>query len=126
MKTFKQFNEEVLVEAKSIKPLNVTNEGGGKFRAEVVRTGDKYGRNNALTNEDPTLVEIYDDETGQFVSRYYVSTFLDIKGGLNLEGGEPKWFLDRKPVQEIQKWLKKSLTKDELKGLQDFDLKGVK
>ena len=63
---------------------------------------------------DGPIVKIYDAdytahaseygfcELGQFVSSYYVKTFMKIKGGLDLNSGVPKWTLNERQVKCIQ------------------------
>ena len=88
------------------------------FTLRVVGRGDSYGRDMLLTHEgeDP-LVEFYDrrwsfdtdpDGTmlGQFVSRYYLSTLLDVNfdgksafdTGITLDGGT-EWRVDAQSMQ---------------------------
>jgi hypothetical protein len=85
---------------------------GTIYLARIVEVGESYGLNNCLVNEDEPLVEIYDTrydftEFGQFVSRYYVSTFLDIDSGLTLDTQWPALaYLD---VVDVQKFLNKNV-----------------
>ena len=75
------------------------------WTARLVETGDRYGLNDCLVHDDDEpLIEFYDlrftenfGPRGQFVSRYYLSTFLDViaaGSGLDLDGGIPAWTLD--------------------------------
>jgi len=82
---------------------------GVTFAVRVIEPGQRYGRNDCLTNDgDGALVEFYDerhkgggfDTIGQFVTRYN-EEILDGRGqwssgdlartGLNLDGGIPDW-----------------------------------
>ena len=84
------------------KYITVTNERGREFNVIIVLLGERYGRNDCLTNSDPEpYVEFWDahhvgekisgtadlrigresrvrEQPGQFVSRYYLSTLLGI------------------------------------------------
>lgn len=83
----------------------------------LVLKGDSYGREGCLTHDkDEPLVEFYDGDydfepwlgiKGQFVSRYDISTLLEMDPyhGLCLEGGEPKWALGAVEMQEVRSWL---------------------
>lgn len=84
----------------------------GIFNIRLVRQGQKYGRNDCLTHEHPeSLVEFYDSRwpkfgpLGQFVARYYLSTLMDVKGGLNLYGGVPDWQIGATAMAQVQAWL---------------------
>jgi hypothetical protein len=37
----------------------------GKYNVRVVQTGDKYGRNDCLTNDQAPMVEFYDARYNQ-------------------------------------------------------------
>ena len=70
-----------------------------KFNVRLVNKNDKYGREWCLThNENEPMVEFYDSRfsdlntgLGQFVSRYYVSTMMEVENGLNLDTGIDDW-----------------------------------
>lgn len=73
------------------------------FSFRIVGTGERYGLDNCLVNHDPAMVEIFDTRyDNQFVSRYFVATFLGIVGGLNMCGGIPAWILSESEVNAIQ------------------------
>lgn len=83
-----------------------------KFNVRIVKTGDKYGLNNCLINDDEPMVEFYysrypHTKHWQFVSRYYVSTLKDHEGGLDLHGGEPEWQVSAKGMKKVVKFLGK-------------------
>lgn len=85
---------------------------GKSWMARIVKKGDKYGLNNCLTHDKPaSMVEFYDTSNGeQFVSRYYVVTFLggiDDGVGLMLDGGCPAWNLDGESVDSVKEWIRK-------------------
>lgn len=88
---------------KVVKNGETTNRGNGDFTNKGKGDGDAYD-----------IVEIYDTKQdknkftqyGQFVSSYYVSTFLDIKNGLNMQGDVPEWTMSASEVKEAQEWLK--------------------
>ena len=88
------------------------------WTVRVVFKGDRYGLNWCLTHdEDEPMIEFYDAEydfevdldgrvLGQFVSRYNADTLLEgfcsdwghsykFTNGLNLDGGIPKWSINR-------------------------------
>ena len=93
----------------------LTVESNGiSFNIKLVNQGENYGLNNKLTNdnEDP-LVEFYDaryphTELGQFVTRYSLSTLTEDgkKGGLNLQGGVPDWYVSEDAMNQVRDWLK--------------------
>jgi hypothetical protein len=69
-----------------------------RFNVRIVRTGDAYGLDDRLINNDEPMVEFYDRRhmhtpRGQFVSRYYIRTLLERPDGLALalDGGVPAW-----------------------------------
>ena len=81
---------------------------GTIYLARIVEVGESYGLNNCLVNEDEPLVEIWDTrynygEYGQFVTRYYVSTFLEINSALILDSQWP--VLDCLGVVDVQNFL---------------------
>ena len=83
-----------------------------KFNVRIVFKGDTYGLNGCLTHEkDEPLVEFYDSryphtEWGQFVSRYYVSTILQMRNdGLCLHGGVEAWSVSSKDMATVRTWL---------------------
>lgn len=84
----------------------VTQETRSWF-IRVVERGHCYGRDGCLTHKhiDP-LVEFYDASTPktQFVSRYYLSTLLNAKDGIDLDGGVDAWKVD--DLGPILAWLK--------------------
>lgn len=81
------------------------------WMVRIVKQGDKYGLNNCLTHfQSASMVEFYDTSNGeQFVSRYYVETFLGIEDGVSLmlDGGSPQWNLDGESVGSVKEWIKK-------------------
>ena len=87
----------------------------GKFNVRIVNTGDKYGRNDCLTNDKDALVEFYDSRydlqdfmgRGQFVSRYYVETILngEYPNGLSLDGGIPAWTVSADEMFDVKAYL---------------------
>jgi len=86
-----------------------------KYNVRIVNTGDKYGRDDCLTNEKEQMVEFYDSRfdhkssmgRGQFVSRYYTSTILkgDYKDGLCLDGGIPEWTVSPDGMKKVVEFL---------------------
>jgi hypothetical protein len=98
-------------QASSEKALRITGPSGFDFTAVLVYEGDRYGLNNSQQHDSPLpLIELYDarysnTEHGQFVNRYYLSTFLAIDGvGLNLNGGVRDWWLGNEHVASVQTW----------------------
>ena len=91
--------------------LNITTDKMRKFQIRIVNTGDHYGLNDVLVNDDDALVEFWDHTTfedeGQFVSRYFVSTIVDhtMGSGLNLDGGIPEWSIDGISMDNVVNWL---------------------
>ncbi|QGH74997.1 hypothetical protein MAL1_00251 [Bacteriophage DSS3_MAL1] len=102
-----------------------STDTGIPFTMRLVRIGDGYGRDLALTHDkNEPLVEFYDaryacdptkekgGEYGQFVSRYYVSTLFaspSAESGLNLEGSVDAWSINRDGMQSafaiLRNWL---------------------
>lgn len=82
----------------------------------VVTKGDHYGRYNGtlVHMKDDPLVEFYDarydhdGNLGQFVSRYYLSTLLDVDDTthLNLDGGIDSWTVSKFSMDKILRWLR--------------------
>lgn len=77
------------------------------FMVRIVERGDHYGHKMGLCHGgDVPMIEFYDTRykfdrdgdiiLGQFISRYYLDTFKEIKpgDGLNLQGGVSAWNLD--------------------------------
>ena len=87
----------------------------GKYNVRIVNAGDKYGRNDCLTNDKQPLVEFYDSRydqadfmgRGQFVSRYYVDTIVrgEYPGGLSLDGGIPEWTVSADEMCQVKQYL---------------------
>jgi hypothetical protein len=79
------------------------------FNMRVVPRGHSYGLSGSLTAE-ASMVEFYDarfphTELGQFVSRYYVETFMGHHGALVLDGGVPEWTMTADQVEAAQRTL---------------------
>lgn len=96
-----------------MKNLSVVNsENGRKWNIRIVDTGDNYGLNDCLVNDDPAMVEFWDlkhSEEGQFVSRYFISTLLDgeCPRGLCLDGGFPdEWSISAETMKEVVAFIK--------------------
>ena len=84
--------------------------------AVVVRPGERYGRIDRDTgarwlvnNTGKPLIEFWDrryphDEKhrGQFVSRYYLDTFMGHIGALTLDTGSSLWYLSVRTVAALQ------------------------
>jgi hypothetical protein len=64
-----------------------TSAQGKAMTACIVMQGETYGLNNALTHDkEMPLIEFYfrgtqTDDTGAFISRYYLDTLMDTNGG---------------------------------------------
>ena len=87
-----------------------------KFNVRIVKTGEKYGRNDCLVNDKAAMVEFYDSRydhadflgRGQFVSRYYVSTLLEesqYPNGLSLDGGIPEWSVSADGMNQVLEFI---------------------
>lgn len=82
------------------KCVTVSNDEGVEFKVRRVDQGDSYGLDDALTHDDPRpMIEFYDAEHEQFVSRYYLETLLERdpadRQGLCLDGGNAdRWTID--------------------------------
>lgn len=98
----------------------IDNERNQPWSIRIVEEGDKYGRDDCLTYEkEEPVIEFYDGDNefdkhtdgtmlGQFVSRYYISTIMDGKGGgLNLMGYEPKWQIESLAMDSIRDYIQK-------------------
>ena len=88
-----------------------------KFNVRIVNKGDRYGRADCLTHDDDRpMVEFYDrryqhgdwPDRGQFVSRYYVSTLLEVENrGLCLDGGNAnEWSVSADGMAIVRAYLK--------------------
>lgn len=83
---------------------------GFRMRANLVLKGDQLRKDYADVHpvEEP-LIRFYDlryqsESGGQLMSSYYLATFLDVKDGLQLDGGVPGWALDRQQVAKVSAW----------------------
>lgn len=105
----------------------VMNDQGVTFHARLIRTGDRYGLVDKLTNDGAAMVEFFDAEAdpakfgplGQFVSRYHVDTFNETAEdgrGIALDGGVPRWTITAANVAEVAAWLA-SLDSEGIDGL---------
>ncbi len=102
------------------KVITVFNEEiSREFSVRLVQQGDCYGQDMKLTwDETSPLVEFYDasydfekdDEgrtLGQFVSRYYHDTIMEIDEGLGLTLDlyeKDVWVIDADSIELIKKW----------------------
>ena len=85
-----------------------------KFNVRIVKTGDKYGLDDCLTNDGDPMVEFYDSryqnaefgQFGQFISRYRINTLIDHNHGLNLYGGEPDWSVSADGMKQVIEYLR--------------------
>lgn len=93
----------------------------GIFNVRIVRKGDRYGSKDAVVHEhDEPMVEFYDARQtafgprGQFVSRYYVDTFMSRSNdhALDLQGGVDDWFLTHFEVRHVKQHLREELQGD--------------
>lgn len=98
----------------------VTPAGGRPFHVRLVATGERYGLDDCLVHDRAIpMVEFYDASQdlvkfgprGQFVSRYYLTTLLDVKGGLDLHCGEPAWQLDAAALASALRWVGEQATR---------------
>jgi hypothetical protein len=92
-----------------------------KFNVRIVNVGDKYGRNDCLTNDKASMVEFYDSRydfpdfmgRGQFVSRYYISILEEGNRdgrGLCLDGGIPEWSVSAEGMKQVLEYIKQEKT----------------
>ena len=84
------------------------NDRGIKFRFVVIETGRAYGRDCCLINNDAPMVEVWDKQMPQFISRYYISTLLEgraFDNGINLYGGEPAWQIEAHHLTAVKQWM---------------------
>lgn len=96
--------------------IKIINDNGRIWAVNIVKKGDKYGRDNCLTHDkEEPLIEFYDcryehTDYGQFVSRYNLSTLLEHHQapsmGLCLDGGIPDWSINGKAMDRVIAWLK--------------------
>ena len=101
--------------------IRIQNDRKRFFAVRIIREGDAYGRNDCLVhNKEDALVEFYDATyvsdvwpDGQFVTRYYASTLLDVAGysdggnaGLCLDGGVPEWQIDGRALGVVEAFLR--------------------
>ena len=82
-----------------------------RFNVRIVKTGDAYGLNDCLINNDPPMVEFWDRRymhtpRGQFVTRYNVSTLLARPPqGLALDYGVPAWTVNADDMKLVIAYL---------------------
>ncbi len=101
-----------------------TSHLGIPMAARLVFTGDRYGLNGCLIHGDERydtkepLIEFYDCRSDfnkwmefecQFVSRYYLSTFMNHEGGLCLDGGVPSWEISEANTLAVQSWVRRHM-----------------
>lgn len=96
--------------------LNIQGIEGNPIIARLVRKGDTYGLRGCMVHDEKQpLVEFYDARYvgttfgihGQFISRYYCYTVMQINDqrGILLDTGAPEWRIDWNNVQKVQHWL---------------------
>lgn len=89
--------------------FQVTNDRGVAFNVTVQAEKPCNGCDMAVAFYDDRYHDASQwKELGQFVSSYYMNTFLDIEPGrgLCLDGGNADvWFLTGKNVQEVKDWI---------------------
>ena len=101
-----------------VETMSITASNGVRFIARILRKGDRYGLEDALTwHMSKPAVEFYDTrymhtELGQFVSRYFIETLLEgsdryglATGGLNLDAGVDDWSIDAESMYVVRRWL---------------------
>lgn len=78
------------------------------WTVRLLTKGDCYGLVNILTVKDEPLVEFWDAVYNTLVSRYYLSTLLEVSQGtgLNLDGGVPSWRISAEGMAKVMEWLK--------------------
>lgn len=99
-------------EAKREFTLRDTPSEDGSWNLSIVEEGERYGLQTRLTHDRPDpLVEFYDgtqdpekcgDARGQFVARYYLSTLIQTRAGLDLNCGVPAWTLDAEQMRTVR------------------------
>lgn len=100
--------------------FNVVNQRTDTpFNICLVHKGEHYGATNSLVHDkEEPLVEVYDarynfvEGLGQFVSRYYLTTFLSATDGINLDGGVEAWELSSHNMTEIKEWILQTTSVD--------------
>jgi hypothetical protein len=104
--------------------ITVTNrEGvapwaGRGFTFEVVRKGERYGRQRqAIHEQAEPLIVCYDatyaghpghEELGQLTGgKYYLTTLLEREAGVGLDvhGGVPEWTVEAEAMDVVGQWL---------------------
>ncbi len=82
------------------------------FNIRIVNLGDRYGRDDCLTNAKGPMVEFYDSRypltpRGQFVSRYFIETLTEREpAGLCLDGGIPDWTVSAEGMKQVLEYIK--------------------
>lgn len=78
---------------------------------KIINDNDRIWAVELTTNDDGEyLVGFYDTRyefkpLGQFVSRYYASTIVEVTHGLNLHGGTPEWSISHAGMDRVKDWL---------------------
>ena len=79
---------------------------GRDFKVQYIPIGGRYGRNYSFVAKEE-LVEFYDMQTNQFVSRYATDTIMrnDYPRGLDLERDIDVWKIPAKGMEEVIDWI---------------------
>lgn len=92
-----------------MKTFAFTTENDIPMLAVLIKTGDKYGLNDCLTNGDQPLVEFrLERSPGFMISRYYVSTLqmTSTSRGLCLDGGDLTYNVDKDSMNLVRNWMR--------------------
>ena len=107
--------------------LTITNNKGRQFNIRIVPQGEKYGRNDCVTNNDTDPIVAFYDATyiqpehgwrhGQPCSSYFATTLLSdgdeiARRGLCLHGGIKEWDIDGKAMAVVIDYIKKETRDD--------------
>lgn len=77
-------------------------ENGNEISFRLIEKGDKHGRNDCLIyNENEPVIEFNSPGYG-LISSYYLSTFMESRSGINLEGSIPEFKISQEQVKAIQ------------------------
>lgn len=87
----------------------------GIFNVRLLKAGETYGLNNTLRADKP-IVEFFDwryshNLHGQFISRHYAETLLDLRDELDLllDGGLPDWRVTKEGVALVKEFIRQQL-----------------
>ena len=88
-------------------------EYSSSWKVRLIKKGMPFGSNPKKINSGNAVIEFYDMNVdkdkfpiGQYVSSYYVDTFMEHKGALSLYADVSKWTILSNNIEAIKDWVK--------------------